>query len=193
MPPPGSIYIAPPAATKELNLNDEWRGRWVDDDELPQDVPVMYAYALVYMDDRGYATRPAGTAKWGMVETAISGDTPEAEIKQAVKDQTGGTVAKLVTTGYLECVATSHHATLEAGSVAVRPLYVAVLRSIKDLGRDARAVSGDTSAGLGRGESLCCDAGERGGLGRQEEPTTVALSFILDGRGILHVDHPDLK
>lgn len=137
MPPPGSIYIAPPAATKELNLNDEWRGRWVDDDELPQDVPVMYAYALVYMDDRGYATRPAGTAKWGMVETAISGDTPEAEIKQAVKDQTGGTVAKLVTTGYLECVATSHHATLEAGSVAVRPLYVAVLRSIKDLGRDA--------------------------------------------------------
>lgn len=137
MPPMGSIYIAPPAATKELNLNDEWRGRWVDDDELPQGVPVIYAYALVYMDDRGYATRPVGVENWGMVELPVTSAKPETEIKQAVKDQTGGTVAKLVPTGYLECVATSHHSTLEAGAVAVRPLYVAVLKSIKDLGREA--------------------------------------------------------
>ncbi len=137
MPPMGSIYIPPPAATKELNLNDEWRGRWVDDDELPGDAPVVYAYALVYMDDRAYATRPAGVDEWGMVEVTIIGDKPEAEIKQAVKEQTGGAVGALVPTGYLECVATSHHSTLPAGRVAVRPLYVAVLKSIKDLGREA--------------------------------------------------------
>lgn len=137
MPPVGSIYIPPPAATKELNLNDEWRGRWVDGEELPSDTPVVYAYALVYMEDRGYATRPADTDEWGMVELSITGSKPEAEIKQAVKEQTGGTAEKLVATGYLECVATSHHSTLPAGSVAVRPLYVAVLKSIKDLGREA--------------------------------------------------------
>jgi hypothetical protein len=133
----GTIYIPPPAATKELNLNDEWRGRWVDDEELPDEAPVIYAYSLVYMGERGYATRPANVEKWGMVELPVQGDDPEEEVKRAVKEQTGGTVSKLVVTGYLECVATSHHSTLEAGSVALRPLYVAVLNDIEDLGREA--------------------------------------------------------
>lgn len=137
MPPMGSIYIAPPGATKELNLNDEWRGRWVDDSHLPEDVPVTYAYALVYLGDRGYVTRPADTEAWGMVEVAIDSPRPEAALKQAVKEQTGGTVDRAVVTGYLECRATSHNESTEAGSVSVRPLYVVVLKSIKDLGREA--------------------------------------------------------
>lgn len=137
MPPMGSIYIPPPAATKELNLEDEWRGRWVDERELPAGVPVVYAYSLVYMGERGYATRPVGVEQWGMVELAVESSDAEADVTRAVAEQTGGTVAKLVVAGYLECVATSHHATLPAGSVAVRPLYVAVLSDIHDLGREA--------------------------------------------------------
>ena len=34
---------------KELNIQDDWRARWVDEQELPDNAPVHFVYSLLVM------------------------------------------------------------------------------------------------------------------------------------------------
>jgi len=49
----------------ELNLQDQWRARWVDEQVLPPNAPVNYAYAMVVAGEKGYVLRrPASSRGW---------------------------------------------------------------------------------------------------------------------------------
>lgn len=124
---------------KEIKFGDEWRAKFIADDSLPEGVPALYGYALVLMDERGYVTRPRGTeGSWLTVEGPVGdGETPEAWAKRAVKEQTGATADKLFVSGYLECKATSYNPSYEAGTVAVRPFYIVVAKSVGDVPDDS--------------------------------------------------------
>ncbi len=130
----GSIYIPPPLAVVELNLEDRWRARWVDGQSLPKDVSVLYAYSLVVMGDRGYVTRRPGDTAWDTVEGAPNeGEKPEAFIKRAAKARTGAVVGKIELVGFFECKATSHNTDYPRDTVTLRPVYVAVAKQVKDV------------------------------------------------------------
>jgi hypothetical protein len=119
----------------ELNLGDQWRARWVDEQELPPNAPVAYAYALVFMGDRAYLTRPIGEEPWRTVEGPVPpGEAPEAALGRLAAEQTGAVAARLLLVGFLECRATSHNPEYEAGAVTVRPVYALVAQEMTDLG-----------------------------------------------------------
>lgn len=128
-----SIYIPRPAFVRELNLGDAWRARWIDEHELPENAPVNYAYAVLYMGDKGYVSREAGAEKWGMVEGSIEGETADAWLKREVPARTGATIGKVVLLGFFECRATSHNADFEAGAITVRPFYLVSAKKVADL------------------------------------------------------------
>ena len=128
-----AMYRPRPLAVKELNLSDDWRARWIDEQELPENAPVNYAYAVVMMGDKGYVTRGRGTSEWGTVEGTVKGEAPEAFVKRAVKEQLGATVRSLELLGFLECRATSHNEEFPAGFTTVRTMYMVVAKSIDDL------------------------------------------------------------
>ena len=66
---------------KELNIADDWRARWVDEQSLPENAPVHYAYALVVMGDKGYGVRESGGNRWGMLEGATGGVASEDQLE----------------------------------------------------------------------------------------------------------------
>jgi ADP-ribose pyrophosphatase YjhB (NUDIX family) len=132
-----AMYRPRPLALKELNLSDDWRARWIDEQDLPENAPVNYAYAVVMMGDKGYVTRPRGAAVWGTVEGTVEGETPDAFVQRAVKEQMGATIRSLELLGFLECRATSHNEQFEAGFITVRPMYMVVAKSIDDLPADS--------------------------------------------------------
>jgi ADP-ribose pyrophosphatase YjhB (NUDIX family) len=130
----GSIYIPPPLAVVELNFADQWRARWVDEQILPKGVPVVYAYSLVFMGDRGYATRRVGDSVWSTVEGDMApGEKPEAFIRRAAREQTGAIAARLELIGFFECKATSHNTEYPKDAVTVRPVYVVVAKQVRDV------------------------------------------------------------
>ena len=122
----------------ELNLGDQWIGRWEDEEPIPQGVPVLHVYGVLLMDDKGYVTRARGTDVWGTIEgTVADGEKAEAAIKRIAKEQANATAALISPMGYLDCRATSHNPTHHKDSRAVRPLYLVAAKQIKDLGREA--------------------------------------------------------
>ena len=119
----------------ELNLGDHWRARWVSEQSLPSNAPVDYAYALIYMGDKGYLTRRAGDEVWGTVEGAPQpGEKPDAFVKRAAREQAGAVVGKVGVVGFLECRATSHNPDHPVGTVRVRPFFLVGAKEVKDLG-----------------------------------------------------------
>lgn len=136
--PPMNIYFPPPAGQKELNLSDDWRGLWVDDTELPAGVPVLYAYAMVLLGDKGYVSRPIGAPTWGTVEGETAGQPPEKYVRAAAKEQVGATVASMEMLGYFECRATSHNTEFSAGALSARPLYLVVAKQVGDLAKGSQ-------------------------------------------------------
>lgn len=132
-----AMYQPRPMAMTELNLSDDWRARWIDEQELPENAPVNYAYAVVMMGDKGYVTRARGGSVWGTVEGAVEGETPAAFVHRAAKEQTGATIRTLELLGFFECRATSHNEQFPAGSITVRPMYLVVAKSIDDLPGDS--------------------------------------------------------
>lgn len=118
---------------RELNFADQWRARWVDEQDLPAGAPVHVAYAVVLMDDKGYATREKGSAKWEMLEGEVEGATPEEFLKKALKERMGGTPARMDLVGFFECKPTRHNTEFKAEDVTVRPMYVVVAKKIVDL------------------------------------------------------------
>lgn len=126
-------------AAPEVNFTNHWRARWIQEDAVPKDVPASHVYAILVMDGKGYAVRArGGEARWAIVEGAVpEGAKLESHVKQLVKERTGGTVGKLVTAGYLVCKATQHNPEFEGGTLRLRPVCVAVIKTMKDLGPDA--------------------------------------------------------
>lgn len=118
---------------KELNLADEWRARWVDEQVLPENAPVYQFYALVMMGDKGYATRERGQGSWRMVEGPAGPEGVEAAVRAAVKEHTGATSGLVELIGFLECKATMHNAEFKQGDLTVRPLYVVTAKKVDDL------------------------------------------------------------
>lgn len=122
-------------AVRELNLNDEWRARWVDEDVLPPGAPVLFAYGAVFCGDRGYAVRPAGeNLPWGALEVSMAlGEDPAAVVAASARERMGAIVAQTVLVGLLECRATSHNPDFPVGTTTVRPLYLVVAKEMGDL------------------------------------------------------------
>lgn len=123
---------------KEMNFADQWRARWNDERELPENAPVYHAYAMVMMGDKGYATREAGSPKWGMVEGLVGEASVDAWLKAALAEQTGATAGKTELVGFFECKATMLNKDFKQGEVTVRPLYVVAAKSIDDAPADSR-------------------------------------------------------
>lgn len=117
----------------ELNISDQWRARWIKDEDLPAEVPVNHAYGLVYAGDRAYVCRPEGDSRWGTVECQPGTTDPIKAIKAAAKDQTGATIKSAVLVGFLYCTATSFNADYEAGAPATRPIYVLTASKVDDI------------------------------------------------------------
>lgn len=118
---------------KELNLADQWRARWVDEQVLPENAPVYHVYALVVMGDKGYATRQKGAGQWGMVEGPIGDLAVEQFIETAARERIGATLARAELIGFLECKATMHNTEFKQGELTVRPLYVLIAKKVDDL------------------------------------------------------------
>jgi hypothetical protein len=118
----------------ELNIGDQWRARWIPEDTLPGDVPVIYAYGIVYIGDKGYVVRESGEERWGMLEGEFSSvEKPEAFIKRAARERMGVVTGKVVLQGFLICKATSHNRDYPVGSTTLRPLYIVVGKQVGDV------------------------------------------------------------
>jgi hypothetical protein len=118
----------------ELKISDQWRARFVDEQDLPPNAPVSYAYAVVYMGDKGYVCRRPGEQQWDTIEGELAEkEQPEGFVKRAAKERMGATIGKLVLIGFLECKATSHNPDYAPGTVTVRPIYLAVAKKVEDL------------------------------------------------------------
>ncbi|MGH2633575.1 MAG: hypothetical protein ACRDG3_09215 [Tepidiformaceae bacterium] len=129
-----NMYHPRPAFKTELNLSDQWRGQWVDEQELPEYAPVNYAYAFVMMGDKGYVTRREDDTYWDTLEGAVeAGESAEKFVRRAAIERMGATVGTIEMIGFFECRATSHNPDFEAGSITVRPLYLVVAKKVEDL------------------------------------------------------------
>lgn len=134
MPGMGNFYIPKPIGALELNIGDEWRGRFTEADELPENAPVVYAYAVLFMGDKGYVTRPASVANWGVIEGPFTeGESPDEWLARNAKAQAGATLARTDLIGFLDCKATSHNPDYAAGAITVRSIYLAVAATIDDV------------------------------------------------------------
>ena len=132
------IYIADPLGVKELNLGDAWRAVWVASDDLPAEAPVAFAYAVAVCDEKGYVTRPTGGNRWGVVEGDVpAGETGAAFVKRAALSQAGATGGRTHLLGYFDCKATSYNAEYPLGARVVRPIYLLIAKSMKDIGRES--------------------------------------------------------
>jgi len=121
--------------TLELNIGDQWRATWVDEQELPEHAPVFYLYALVFKGDKAYVTRPEGSNEaWRTVEGELEpGETVDEALARMAMQQVGATAKRTSLVGFLECKATTHNGAFEPGIVTVRPLYVIVASSIEEI------------------------------------------------------------
>ncbi|MBE0611781.1 MAG: hypothetical protein IH609_20535 [Dehalococcoidia bacterium] len=117
----------------ELNLQDQWRARWVDEQELPENAPVSWAYGMVCMGDNGYATRAKGGARWEMIEGPTGDKQPEAFVKQAAIERMGATAGRMELIGFFECKATRLNTGVKPGTITVRPFYLVVAKKVADL------------------------------------------------------------
>ena len=125
-------------AVRELNLSDEWRARWVDNEPIPDDTPIVSAYAVLVCDRKGYVTRAAGTPNWGVVEDVVApNESGEQWAARACHDQAAATLARTDLIGYLDCRATTHNPTFPVGAATIRPVYLAVAESVNELGKGA--------------------------------------------------------
>lgn len=134
MPDLANIYIPKPGGKLELNLGDAWRGRFNDAGELPESAPLDYGYAVLFMGDKGYVSRRTPDERWGVLEGSFDeGETPDAWANRVAMEQAGATLARTELVGYLDCKATSHNPDHPAGTIRVRPIYLAVAKSIGDV------------------------------------------------------------
>jgi hypothetical protein len=118
---------------KELNIQDDWRARWVDEQELPENAPVHFVYSLIVMGDKGYALREAGANRWGMLEGLVGDLSAEKFLKTASKDRAGATLGTSELIGFFECKATRHNKEFAQGATTVRPFYVSVAKTVTDV------------------------------------------------------------
>ncbi len=116
----------------ELNLQDQWRARWVDEQVLPANAPVNYAYAMVLAGEKGYVLRRPGEPTWGMIEGATSGTPAQEFIEREVQARMGIRPGLVELIGFFECKATRHNREYAQGELTVRPLYLVVAGDVGD-------------------------------------------------------------
>lgn len=123
----------------EIKFGDDWRAKYIAENEIPENAPVTYGYALVVMDEKGYVTRAKGSeGAWLTVEGPVApGETAEAWATRAANEQTGAVAATVFVNGFLECKATSHNPQYEAGTVTVRPFLVVIAKQMDDVPDDS--------------------------------------------------------
>ncbi len=126
-------------APVELNISDEWRGRWVEDEPLPDGVPVLHLYGVLLMDDKGYVVRERGSqGAWATIEgPVVAAEKPEAGLRRIAKEQANAAPARMEMVGFLDCRATSHNREHPRDSRSVRPIYLFAAKQVKDLGGTA--------------------------------------------------------
>lgn len=122
---------------KELNLADQWRARWVNEQVLAENAPVHYVYSLLVMGDKGYGIRPVGGNRWGLLEGLAGTNSGEAFLKKAAKEWLGATLGKTELIGFFECRATMHNEEFKQGELTVRPLYVSVAKTMPETSPNA--------------------------------------------------------
>lgn len=129
-----NFFIPAPPGVKELNLGDEWRATWEADPELPEGIPVLYGYAIVVCEGKGYIARREGDLRWRSVEGASqAGEKPLAFAKRAAKEQAGATsIERVEQMGYYMCRATSHNPNFPPGATTARPIYLVVAKKVAD-------------------------------------------------------------
>jgi hypothetical protein len=116
----------------ELNLQDEWRARWVDEQVLPANAPVNYAYAMVVAGERGYVVRRPGEKAWGMVEGATGDQHAQAFVEAETRARMGIEPGLVDLIGFFECKATRQNRAYPPGALTVRPLYLIVAKDVGD-------------------------------------------------------------
>lgn len=123
-------------APVELNIGDEWRGRWEDEEPLPLGVPVLHLYGVLLMDDKGYVVRERGSSTaWCTIEGSLEeGEPPETALKRMAKEQANAAAARIEMVGFLDCRATSHNRQYPKDSRSIRPVYLFAAKQVKDLG-----------------------------------------------------------
>ncbi len=125
-------------APTELNLGDQWLGRWEDEEPMPDGVPVLHVYGVLLMDDKGYVIRARGTEVWGTIEgPVLPGEKPEIAIKRLAKEQANATTSLVSPVGFMNCRATSNNPAYAKDARAIRPLYLVAAKQVLDLGRGA--------------------------------------------------------
>jgi hypothetical protein len=117
---------------KELNLADQWRARWVNEQELPEHAPVHYVYALLLMGDKGYGVREAGGNRWGMVEGPVGDRATDVFLRHALQEQAGATPGSIDLVGFFECRPTRFNTEFAKDELTVRPLYVVAAKAVSE-------------------------------------------------------------
>ncbi len=124
--------------TLEIILEGDWRAVYVDETPVPDDLPTLYAYALVVRREYGYVTEQDGEDGWSIVEGEIGeGESAEVFVARAARERTGAVVGRTLLIGYLACTATSFNERFETNTHAARPLYVAVADEVGPLPEDS--------------------------------------------------------
>ncbi len=120
----------------EVTFDSAWRARWVAGGPLPSNAFVSPVYGVLVMDDKGYMTRKkAEGGPWWALEGAPTGtEKPLATLQRIAREQTGATVGASELMGYFVCKATQNNPDFAIGTLALRPVYLAIAKSMKDLG-----------------------------------------------------------
>jgi ADP-ribose pyrophosphatase YjhB (NUDIX family) len=135
--------IPVPKGARELNIGDQWRALYVNAEALPEGLPIIHAYAVVFAGDRGYVTREKGASNWAIVDAPVPhGASLNDAISAAVHEQTGVRVDRTEVTGYLDCKATQFNTDFGQGTRAARAFVIAIAADVEDMpeesGRERR-------------------------------------------------------
>jgi hypothetical protein len=114
----------------ELNLQDQWRARWVDEQVLPPNAPVNYAFGMVVAGEKGYVIRRPGEPAWGMVEGETGDEGAQAFVEGQVRARMGIEPGLVDLIGFFECKATRHNREYKQGSLTIRPFYLVVAKEV---------------------------------------------------------------
>ncbi len=131
---PSSFYIPEPAGVYEHNLGDEWRGIWMDTEEVPEGILLSGCYLFLFMDGKGYVTRSSEDVTWGTpTGVPAEGESFQQLVARMAKEQAGITLKKTIVHGMLGCKATSHNAKYPAGSISLQPFVIGIASKVDDI------------------------------------------------------------
>jgi hypothetical protein len=119
-------------------LGGEWKARWVDDQPLPSDIPIQWAYSVVICDDKGYVCRKKGTTLWDTTEGEPNdGEKAETFLQRIAKERVSASSGKIELVGFLDCKATSHNTKTKVGGRTTIPFFLTASGKVQNAPRDS--------------------------------------------------------